>query len=129
MKWHARLILIQINRTLAAKMLTSLGYQVLVAEDGQDAIDQLVQHDQTIDIVLMDQSMPRKDGLEATREIRTMENAGKLARKRPIIAVTAVVSNEAQLEFKLAGTDVFLAKPLSMVKLEETLAAYLPVGT
>jgi CheY-like chemotaxis protein len=79
------------------KILTSLGYQVLIAEDGQEAIEQVVKHEHTISAILMDQSMPRKDGLTATREIRAMEQAGKLSRRRLIIAVTAVVSLQARV--------------------------------
>lgn len=107
-------------------MLTSLGYHVLLAEDGQDAIEQLVKHDAEIDAILMDQSMPGKDGITATREIRAMEEAKALSRTRPIIAVTAVVSPEAQALFKAAGATDFLAKPLSLSKLEQTLTVYLP---
>jgi CheY-like chemotaxis protein len=107
------------------KILTSLGYQVLIAEDGQEAIEQVVKHEHTISAILMDQSMPRKDGLTATREIRAMEQAGKLSRRRLIIAVTAVVSLQARALCTEAGTDEFLAKPLSMDKLRQTLATHL----
>jgi len=108
-------------------MLTSLGYQVVAAFDGQEAIEQLVKHDATVDAILIDQSMPMKDGVTATKEIREMEEAGKLSRRRPIIALTAVVSAQAQATFKAAGADDFLAKPLSLDQLEQTLGAYLPL--
>ncbi|MCJ1475227.1 hypothetical protein MMC13_003888 [Lambiella insularis] len=114
-----------INLKLGKKMLTSLGYRVLMAEDGQDAIEQIVKHDSSVDAILMDQSMPRKDGVTATREIRALEANGTLLRTRPIIAVTAVVNSEAQAQFKSAGATTFLAKPLSLNKLDETLATYL----
>ena len=109
-------------------MLTSLGYRVLLAEDGQDAIEQLVKHDAEIDAVLMDQSMPRKDGITATKEIRAMEEAETLSRTRPIIALTAVVNSEAQALFRTAGATDFLAKPLSLNRLEQTLTLHLPAG-
>lgn len=107
-------------------MLVSLKYGVRVANDGEDAIEQLKKLDTVVDVILMDQSMPRKDGVTATKEIRAMETAGVLSRRRPIIALTAVVNNQAQALFKEAGADDFLAKPLSLAKLEETLATYLP---
>jgi CheY-like chemotaxis protein len=106
-------------------MLASLGYKMILAQDGHEAIVELLKHDLIIDAILMDQSMPRKDGITATREIREMEIAGTISRKRPIIAVTAVVNTEAQELFKAAGADDFLAKPLSLDKLEQTLAAHL----
>jgi CheY-like chemotaxis protein len=117
-----------INTKLGKKMLHSLGYDVLTAEDGVEAIDQIVRHDHVIDIILMDQSMPRKDGLTTTREIRQMEAVGTLSRRRPIIAVTAVVSPQAQALCRLAGTDDFLAKPLSLGKLEQALATHLDLS-
>ena len=115
----------KINQKLGARMLKTLGYDVMIAEDGQDGIEKVVEYDHTIDAILMDQSMPRKDGLTATREIRDMEAAGMLSRRRPIIAVTAVVSSEAQSLCMEAGTDDFLPKPLSLARLEQTLAKYL----
>lgn len=78
-----------------------------------------------IDIILMDQSMPRKDGITATREIRNMEALGRLTGRKPIIAVTAVVNSEAQAFFREAGADEFLAKPLALQKLKEALEGQL----
>ena len=117
---------IQINQKLGKKMLSALKYQVLTADDGEDAIEQVLRLDETIDVILMDQSMPRKDGVTATREIRAMEARGMLSRRRVIIALTAVVSAEAQALFKAAGADDFLTKPLSLNHLQQTLAAHLP---
>lgn len=116
---------IQINQKLGTKMLTSLGYKVLIAHNGIEAISQIISHDATIDAVLMDQSMPLKDGVTATKEIRQLEEDGSLSRRRPIIAVTAVVSAESKALFKEAGADDFLSKPLSLKVLEQTLANFL----
>ena len=107
-------------------MLVSLGCQVITAFDGQDALEQLMTHDAIIEIILMDQSMPRKDGVTATKEIRQLEATGVLKKRRPIIAVTAVVNSEAQSYFKDAGADDFLAKPLALDRLRETLRIFLP---
>jgi CheY-like chemotaxis protein len=108
-------------------MLSSLGYSVILANDGQHAIDQTLKHDNIINLILMDHSMPVKDGVAATREIRHLENCGKLSRRHPIIALTAVVSTESRVLFKNAGADDFLAKPLSLGRLEGTLATWLRV--
>lgn len=118
---------LKINQKLGTKMLTSLGYSVLVAADGNEAIDIILLHDRAIDMILMDQSMPNKDGVTATREIRQMEAEGKLTRKHAIIAVTAVVDSESRASFKSAGADDFLSKPLSLGMLEQTLATFLRV--
>jgi len=108
-------------------MLSSLGYSVILANDGEQAIEQIKKHDKTIEMILMDQSMPTKDGVSATREIRILESEGKLSRRHPIIALTAVVSTESRALFKNAGADEFLAKPLSLGKLEQTLATFLRI--
>lgn len=114
-----------INQKLGKKMLVALKYDVLTASNGQQAIEYIKEHDIVVDAILMDQSMPVKDGVTATKEIREMEIAGVLSRRRPIIAVTAVVSAQAQAMFKDAGADDFLTKPLSLGKLGQTLAAHL----
>jgi CheY-like chemotaxis protein len=108
-------------------MLTSLGYTVLLAHNGVEAISQMSKYDAVIDVVLMDQSMPLKDGLTATKEIREMESEGILSRRRPIIALTAVVNAESRILFKEAGADDFLSKPLRLKVLERTLGIYLGI--
>ena len=108
-------------------MLTSLGYSVLVASDGNEAISVLLLRDIEIEMILMDQSMPNKDGITATREIRQLEADGKLLRKHTILAVTAVVDNSSRAGFSNAGADDFLSKPLSLARLEQALATYLRV--
>lgn len=116
-----RLIYPQINQILGAKMLRMLHYDVLLAEDGQEAINIVKEHAATIDAILMDQSMPRKDGVTATREIRELESTGLLEKRQTIIAVTAAAGPEAHALFADAGSDMFLGKPLSLAKLEQTL--------
>ena len=117
-----------INQKLGKKMLNALRYEVITADDGEQAIEQIKKHDELVDAIMMDQSMPIKDGVTATKEIRELEAAGILSRRHPIIAVTAVVSAQAQALFKDAGADDFLTKPLALAKLGQTLAAHLPQG-
>ncbi|RFU26999.1 hypothetical protein B7463_g9339, partial [Scytalidium lignicola] len=142
-----------INRKLGSKMLTSLGYTPILANDGVECISVLLSLDSpsstpsdpnppaipitpssptssippntNIALILMDQSMPRKDGITTTREIRELERAGLLKTRRPIIAVTAVVSTESRRLSHEAGTDDFLAKPLSMGVLRECLERHI----
>jgi CheY-like chemotaxis protein len=105
-------------------MLTMLNYDVLVASDGQEAVDVVLEHSHTIDAILMDQIMPRKDGITATKEIRALEAAGR-CKRQTIIAVTAAAGPESHAQFAEAGTDMFLSKPLSLTKLEQTLLHHL----
>lgn len=104
--------------------MAALNHDVLIASDGQQAVDLVKERANTIDAILMDQSMPLKDGITATKEIRALEAAGVLSKKQVIIAVTAAVGPEAQAQSLAAGTDVFLSKPLSLAKLEQTLSRY-----
>ena len=106
-------------------MLTVLEYQVISANDGEEAVELVTSHHGAIDMILMDQSMPRKDGITATKDIRSMFAKGTISRHIPIIAVTAVVSAEAEAQFTAAGADDFLTKPLSLIKLKETLEAHI----
>ena len=119
----------KINQRLGVKMLKTLGYEVMTADDGQEAIDLLLAHPDTVDAILMDQSMPRKDGLTATREIRELEgNGGMVLRKGkpiPILAVTAVVGTHAEAMCREAGADDFLPKPLSLKVLQKALETHL----
>ena len=106
-------------------MLRLLNYDVLLAEDGQEAIDIVMEHAQTIDVILMDQSMPRKDGITATKEIRALEAAGLISKRQTIIAVTAAAGPQSHKHFLEAGADMFLSKPLSFAKLDQSLSRYL----
>jgi signal transduction histidine kinase/CheY-like chemotaxis protein len=134
-----------INAKLFQKMLVSLKHKVILAPDGEAAISQTLVHDTAIDIIFMvsafllprlsflfllltlyqDQSMPKKDGITATAEIRALESSGKLQRKHIIVALTAVVNTESRAKFKEAGADDFLAKPLSLGGLKDALAVHL----
>ena len=107
-------------------MLTVLKYRVITAENGEEAVELVEKRHGAIDMILMDQSMPRKDGITATKEIRSMYAKGTINRHIPIVAVTAVVSAEAEAQFTAAGADDFLTKPLSLAKLKDTLGAFIP---
>ncbi|KAL6245900.1 hypothetical protein RBB50_007053 [Rhinocladiella similis] len=115
----------KINRKLGVKMLQALGYTVMTASDGQDAVEKIMEHDLQIDLILMDHSMPRKDGVTALKEIRAMEQDGTLSRSRPLIMVTAVVGPDAASLCISSGADAFLPKPLSLQKLDLTLKKFL----
>lgn len=126
----------KINQKLGVKMIQKLGYDVIVANDGQEALDMLIEQDEMVDLILCDQHMPRIDGLQCTKQIREMEEQGKLkgsrrlrgtpyGSRRIIIAVTAVVGPTHEAKCKEVGTDAFLPKPLSLSRLKETLMIWL----
>ncbi len=107
----------QISSALATKMLSILGYQVVLALNGQLALDAFLR--QKFVAILMDMQMPVLDGIEATKTIRTLEADGS---RVPIIAVTANVMPGDRERCLAAGMDDFLSKPYKMDELAAKLA-------
>ena len=73
------------------------------------------------DLVLMDIQMPKLDGIETTKRIRSLE-AGQPGRRTPILALTANTLVEDRYACFEAGMDGFLVKPLDREKLADALA-------
>ncbi len=100
-----------INREMAKKILTKLGFEVTTASDGQEAVEQVVNTAPgDLDIILMDVQMPVMNGYEATAKIRELSD-DKLA-SIPIIAITA---NAFESDVKTAldaGMNGHISKPL-----------------
>ncbi len=109
-----------INRRVASTLIEKLGFEYDIACDGQEAVDATRQN--TYRIILMDIHMPRMDGLEATRIIRS-ETSPDL--QPYVVAVTADASVEHRESYLASGIDEVLAKPISLVTLRKTLAAAL----
>jgi CheY-like chemotaxis protein len=98
----------EMNRVLARSLLTKLGCEVTLVEDGHAACEALSA--EAFDMVFMDCEMPGLDGLEATREIRRAEGESH----RPRVAIVALTaSSEASDREKClaAGMDDFVSKP------------------
>lgn len=110
------------NRMLISKMLKDSELQLEFAEDGAQAVEKYTRLKP--DLVLMDVSMPNKDGLQATREIRLYENAEKLP-ACPILALTANSFESDRKNCFDAGMNAFLPKPVRKQMLIEALAAAL----
>lgn len=107
-----------INRVVAVKLLEKLGCKVKTAENGQVAVNMLIEHD--FDLVFMDLQMPEMDGLEATRQIR--QAAAPIRNPNiPIIALTANALTEDKQHCFEAGMNDFLVKPIQPEALEAAL--------
>jgi PAS domain S-box-containing protein len=111
-----------VNQVLARTLLKKWGYEVEVANNGQEAVDLFAR--QVWDVILMDMQMPVMGGLGATRLIRASEPTG---RHTPIIAMTANAMESDQQECLAAGMDAYVSKPFNPAALkkaiEQTLAA------
>ncbi len=99
-------------------MLRRLGHIPELSDGGEDALARLERD--RFDIVLMDGSMPGIDGFETTRRIRAREKAG--ARRTPIVAVTAITTEDYAERFRIVGADEIIFKPISAAVLEEAIA-------
>lgn len=108
-----------INQKVAKMMLEKLGANVVIAANGQLAVQ--AYREQTFDMIFMDCQMPVMDGFDATRAIRQMERVGK---RIPIIALTANVVKEEKLKCLDAGMDDFVSKPVSQQTLKKMLHQY-----
>lgn len=105
------------TRTMMKYLLQGYGYEVMEAENGQEAVDSVQRN--LPDLILMDLSLPVMDGLTATSIIR--RNGGS---KVPIIAVTAY-GNSYYRQALEAGCDDLINKPLDFNNLEPILEQYL----
>jgi CheY-like chemotaxis protein len=107
------------NRAVVADMLKPLGFEVVEAANGREALEiapRLLPH-----LILMDSVMPVMDGLEATAQLRRLE----AFREVPIIVVSAGVSGSDHEKSERAGASVFLPKPIDMNALLEQIASLL----
>jgi len=109
------------NRLLVKAFLKKLPYELIEAENGEEAVESFKQSD--FDLVLMDVQMPVMDGRSATRCIREWESVtGKPP--TPVIALTAHAIKEEIDECLQAGCDAHLSKPVKKAALLEYIQKY-----
>jgi CheY-like chemotaxis protein len=122
----ARILLVEdneMNQELAMELLGQAGIEVVIANNGQEAVDVLAQ-DAAFDGVLMDCQMPVMDGYTATREIRKRLQFEKL----PIIAMTANAMASDRKKVIEAGMWDHIAKPLDVGEMFNTIAKWIKPG-
>jgi len=107
------------SQLLLRQILEPLGFVVALAKDGARALERF--RDCAPDLILMDWNMPRMDGLEATRRIRS-EPGGRAI---PIVMLTASAFDEQRTEAMAAGASDFMRKPLDEAELYLMLERHL----
>jgi two-component system, sensor histidine kinase and response regulator len=113
-----------INRRVAHHQLKRLGYRVIEAENGREALTRAASASPSV--ILMDIEMPVMDGYEATRRLRDAERgAGRV----PVIALTAHAIAGYRERVIRAGMDDYLTKPLRRDELDATLRRFLPAAS
>lgn len=110
-----------INQKVLFNVLKKSGMSISVANNGQEAVGMIVNEKNIYDIVLMDINMPVMDGYTATQIIKSDERFYAL----PIVALTALVSeNETNKMFE-SGINAYLAKPLNIGQLYTVFAMFM----
>lgn len=109
---------VELNQCLARHMMEAWGFEVDVAVNGKEAL--LLVQQNCYDLVLMDIQMPEMDGMEATRQIRLLNDTDKAGIR--IVALTANALKGDRERFLAAGMDDYLAKPFTEPNLFQIIA-------
>jgi chemosensory pili system protein ChpA (sensor histidine kinase/response regulator) len=102
-------------RRVTQRMLLREGYQVVLAKDGVDALEQM--QDMTPDIMLVDIEMPRMDGFDLTRNIRGDDRFKSI----PIVMITSRNADKHRNYALDLGVNVYLGKPYNEAELAQTI--------
>ena len=102
-----------INRIVTQKILEKINIISDQATNGEEAISLVSKN--KYDIILMDVNMPVKDGIEATKEIRTFNT------HTPIIALTAVELNDMKTQIVTSGMNDIVLKPYNIIEFHSKL--------
>ncbi|HEU5436402.1 MAG TPA: response regulator, partial [Telluria sp.] len=109
-------------RRVTQRLLEREGYQVLLATDGVDALEQL-QHVRP-DVMLVDIEMPRMDGFDLTRQVRGTE----ATRTIPIVMITSRTADKHRNYALELGVDAYFGKPFQELVLLEAIQGFLEKG-
>jgi CheY-like chemotaxis protein len=119
---NAKILLVEDNEhnwDMLSRRLRRRDYEVVLAHDGQQAIDQAIA--ETPDLILMDINLPVMSGLEATQQIRQHDGFGAT----PIIALTAHAMSDDREGALAAGCDAYHTKPIELPKLLDQMETLL----
>lgn len=105
--------------TLLKQLLKAHGYETLETPDGLQAIG--LARDEQPDLILMDIRLPNISGLDVTRQLKQDDQTETI----PIIAVTALATPEYERKGLEAGCDAYIAKPITLDNLLQTIEALL----
>ncbi|MBX7134602.1 MAG: response regulator [Fimbriimonadaceae bacterium] len=122
-KYAARVLVAEdnpVNQMVARKVLEGFGCEVVIAPDGEAAVDAF--HSERFDLIFMDCQMPKMNGFAATEAIRAEEEVGW---RIPIIAMTATGTEEDRRACLACGMDDYIAKPFKPEHLANALDRWL----
>jgi len=113
-----------VNQLVIKGYVKKLGHELVLANNGKEAVEAYIDDDSDYDLLLMDCEMPVLDGFEATRSIRSYEQKNNKT-LTPIIAITAHGFDEQKEKCFSAGMNDHLAKPITLSGLQEKFEGYL----
>jgi two-component system, cell cycle response regulator DivK len=114
----ARILLVEdneLNRDMLSRRLIRKGYEVILAQNGQEGLEAARNH--TPDLILMDMSLPVMDGWEATRRLKEVPATSRI----PVVALTAHALSDDREKARRAGCDAYETKPVELTQLIETI--------
>lgn len=100
------------NRLVLGRLLERAGHRVMLAEDGEDALDCMER--ETFDLAIVDLHMPGLSGLDVIKQARVMQAGNP---RTPIIVLSADVTVDAMRDATAAGAWTFLSKPVAVPRL------------
>jgi two-component system cell cycle sensor histidine kinase/response regulator CckA len=110
-------------RSAAAETLQVIGFDVIVAQDGEQALQRFAEHSDELALVLLDLTMPKLSGIEALRRLR--ERSAHL----PVLCVSGYSAEFVALEISADPATRFLAKPYSIAEVTEAIDTLLGVSS
>ncbi len=113
----------RVNQVVATALLKKQGYQVTVANNGEEVLQMLASDEPEYDAILMDVQMPEMDGFETTQTIRRREEVS--GKHIPIIALTAHAMKGDRDRCVAIGMDGYVSKPIRVEELHRELNAAL----
>lgn len=103
------------NRIILSQLLRNASHEVILAKDGEEALDLYEEH--APDLAILDFNMPHRNGTDVTKAIRLME----FDHRMPIILLSASVTPESKERAKASGADEFIGKPYDSGQLLRTI--------
>jgi len=107
-------------QNLTKKILQIQNYEIVGVKNGEQVLDKLANED--YDLILMDINMPVMDGMDCARAIRAMKDSSNV--NIPIIAITGNARNYSMDDFKEAGINDYLPKPLNFDNMVDMVKKY-----
>ena len=115
----------KVNLLVAFEIMKRFGFEATTIDNGSEAFNRIDEHLVTYDMIFMDHMMPFMDGVETTMKIRALDS--QYAKEIPIIALTANAIKGVEKQFKDAGMNDYLSKPIHVDQLNDILKRWLPL--